>query len=180
MARTGKVAYGKFFDQKAGFISLAWLPDFVNYRRNGYDFDARWEDGLANRREWKIMELLTDRDADGDMLFPDEQILSTELKKKAGFTKGGEKNYPGIITGLQMQTYLVICDFHRRVNKRGEEYGMPVSVLLPPEAIWGYEKVTSAYGETPEHSWQRIADRIVSEFPSASAEKITRVIGKKQ
>ena len=71
------------------------------------------------------------------MVFPDRQILSTELKKKAGFGRSGEKNYLGIITGLQMQTYLVITDFHRRRNKRGEEYGMPVSVMLPPEAIWG-------------------------------------------
>ena len=35
------------------------------------------------------------------------------------FGKNGEKNYPGIITGLQMQTYLVITDFHRRVSKKG-------------------------------------------------------------
>ena len=38
--RYGKVAYGKFFDKKAGFISLEWLPYFANYRRSGYDFDA--------------------------------------------------------------------------------------------------------------------------------------------
>ena len=172
------VAYGKFFDQKAGFISLEWLPYFVNYRRAGYDFDSRWEDGLANRREKLIMDMLTATDDDGDMIFPDDQILSTELKKKAGFGKGGEKNYPGIITALQMQTYLVISDFHRRVNKRGEEYGMPVSVLLPPEAIWGYEMVTSAYGEDPEQSRQRIADRIYERFPDATDAGIIKMIGK--
>ena len=38
-----KIAYGKFFDKKAGYISLEWLPYFVNARRDGYDFDARWE-----------------------------------------------------------------------------------------------------------------------------------------
>ncbi len=176
IAASHQVAYGKFFDQKAGFISLAWLPYFVNYRRAGYDFDARWEDGLANRREWKIMKELTDSDEDGDMLFPDEQILSTELKKKAGFTKGGEKNYPGIITGLQMQMYLVICDFHRRKNKRGEEYGMPVSVLLPPEAIWGYETVTMAYKEEPEVSRQRIIDRVKEQFPGADERAIIKLV----
>ncbi len=111
--------------ERAGFISVKWLPYFANFRRNGYDFDARWEDGLAGRREKKIMDLFMQRDEDGDIFFSDERILSTELKKKAGFGKGGEKNFPGIITGLQMQTYLVITDFQRRVNKRGEEYGMP-------------------------------------------------------
>ncbi len=179
IAASHKVAYGKFFDRKAGFISLEWLPYFVNYRRNGYDFDSRWEDGLANRREKLVMDLLTGRDEDGDMTFPDGQILSTDLKKKAGFAKNGEKNYPGIITGLQMQTYLVITDFHRRVNKRGEEYGMPVSVLLPPEAIWGYETVTAAYSEKPEDSWDRITGRIRGLYPDADEEEITGLIGKR-
>ncbi len=179
IAASHQAAYGKFFDQKAGFISLDWLPFFANYRRSGYDFDARWEDGLANRREKTIMDLLTSKDDDGDITFPDEQILSTELKKKAGFGKGGEKNYPGIITGLQMQTYLVITDFHRRRNKRGEEYGMAVSVMLPPEAVWGYETVTRAYKESPVKSWQRISDRIREQFPGADDTNITKLIGKK-
>lgn len=180
IASSHQVAYGKFFEQKAGFISLEWLPYFVNYRRDGYDFDSRWEDGLANRREKKIMDLLTGRDDDGDMTFPDEQILSTELKKKAGFGKGGEKNYPGIITGLQMQTYLVITDFHKRVNKRGDEYGMPVSVMLPPEAVWGYEAVTAAYYEHPSTSYDRIAARIKEQFPNADDARITKLIGKRR
>ena len=179
IAGSHRVAYGKFFDKKAGFISLEWLPFFVNYRRNGYDFDARWEDGLANRREKIIMDLLTGRDEDGDVTFPDDEILSTELKKKAGFGKGGEKNYPGIITGLQMQTYLVITDFRRRTNKRGEAYGMAVSIMLPPEAVWGYEKVTAAYNEKPSESWQKIIDRVKELYPDAYEEDIIRLIGKK-
>ena len=104
--------------------------------------------------------------------------MSTELKKKAGFGKGGLKNYPGIVTELQMQTYLVITDFHRRVNKRGEEYGMPVSVMLPPEAVWGYEKITSAYSESPEKSRERIMDRIREVFPHADENSMTKLVGK--
>ena len=56
---------------------------------------------------------------DGDTVYSEEEILSTELKKKAGFGKEGEKNYPGIITGVQMQFYLVTAGFRRRVNKKG-------------------------------------------------------------
>ncbi len=123
------MAYGKFFDKKAGFISIDWPPYFVNSRRSGYDFDSRWEDGHATRREKKIMDFFIGQDEDGNNVFKDIRILSTDLKKQAGFGKGGEKNYPGVITQLQMETYLVISDFHRRENKRGEEYGMPVSIL---------------------------------------------------
>ena len=178
IASTHEVAYGKFFDKKAGFISRQWLPAFVNARRNGYDFDARWEDGLASRREKKIMDLLTGKDQDGDMTFPSDQILSCDLKKMAGFGKNGEKNYSGIITGLQMQTYLVITDFHRRVNKKGLEYGMPVSVLLPPEAIWGYEMVTDGYGEKPSTSWKRIVDRVRELYPGVHEKSIIKMVGK--
>lgn len=179
IAASHLLAYGKFFDKKAGFISPDWLPYFVNARRNGYDFDARWEDGLANRREKSIMDLLTGKDEDGDMTFPNVQILSTDLKKKAGFGKNGAKNYPGIFTGLQMQTYLVITDFRKRVSKKGLEYGMPVSIPLPPEAIWGYEKVTSAYNESPKTSWQRIYDRMRERYPDAPEKSILKMIGKK-
>ena len=44
-ARSGKCLYGKLFNKKAGFVSREWIPDFANFRRDGYDFDARWDDG---------------------------------------------------------------------------------------------------------------------------------------
>jgi hypothetical protein len=179
IARSHQIAYGKFFDKKAGFISLEWLPVFANYRRDGYDFDARWEDGLASRREKMIMDQVTEKDKDGDTLFPDIRILSTDLKKRAGFGKGGAKNYPGITTGLQMQTYLVITDFVRRKNKTGAEYGMPVSILQPPEAVWGYENVTKSYMEKPEESWDRISGRLREVFSESNESRIIRVIGKR-
>ena len=99
------------------------------------------------------------------------------MKKLAGFGKEGEKNFPGVITGLQMQTYLAISDFKRRKNKRGEEYGMAVSILLPPEAIWGYEKVTAAYSEKPKKSWDRIFEHVKELYPAASDKDIIRLIG---
>ena len=125
------------------------------------------------------MDQLTDKDSDGDMTFPDRQILSTDLKKQAGFGKNGEKNYPGIITGLQMQTYLVITDFHRRVNKKGAPYGMPVSVLQPPEAVWGYEIITSAYHQKPAESWQKIYDHMTALYPGNRDKDIVKMIGKR-
>lgn len=179
IAASTQVAYGKFFGNKAGFISLEWLPYFVNCRRNGYDFDARYQDGLASRREKKIMDFYIGEDEDGDPIYKDERILSTDLKKMAGFGKGGEKNYPGIITGLQMQTYLVITDFKRRKNKRGDEYGMAVSIMLPPESIWGYDKVTAAYSEKPEESWNRIFEHVKELYQGADDAEIIRLIGNK-
>ncbi len=52
------------------------------------------------------MDYYIGQDGDSDMVFKQDAILSTDLKKMAGFGKGGLKNYPGIITRLQMQLYL--------------------------------------------------------------------------
>ena len=156
IARTGEVAYGKFFDKKAGFVSKEWFPHFANFRRDGYDFDTRWEEQLASHRSKKIMDC-----------FPaDELIPSHKLKQLAGFGKGGEKNFNGIMTELQMQGYLVIRDFQRRQNKMGIPYGMEVSVFSTPEALWGYEHVASAYGFTPEQSCEMIQTQIRRFFPA--------------
>jgi hypothetical protein len=159
IARSGKVAYGKFFDKKAGFISVEWLPYFANYRRDGYDFEALWDDEKASIRQKKIMDLFTDDNKDAE-------LYSFEVKHKAGFGKDGEKGFEGTITSLQMQMYLCLSDFRKRKNKKGDEYGWPIAVYSTPEHIWGYDYVTSAYKEEPSESRKRIKGRIreVSKF----------------
>lgn len=57
-ARSGKCLYGKLFNKKAGFVSREWIPDFANFRRDGYDFDARWDDGLASYKDKEIYEAI--------------------------------------------------------------------------------------------------------------------------
>lgn len=165
LARSEKVAYGKFFDKKAGFISLEWLPYFVNYRRDGYDFDARYDDELASIRSKKIM----------DQFLVHEELFSYELKELAGFGKGGEKNFPGIVTDLQMQTYLAVKDFRCKKNKKRQEYGWAIAVYCMPEQIWGYDAVTAAYKEEPEVSKNRILNRVKEIFPWATEKQIRKV-----
>lgn len=166
IAGTGEVAYGKFFNKKSGFISLKWFPCFANYRRDGYDFDARWDDGLASMRCKKIM----------DIFEKGGEYTGQELKKAAGFGKGGEKNFNGIVTDLQMQTYLTIKDFRKKKNKKGIEYGMPVSVYAKPEELWGYDMVSSAYGEEPSESWKRIFDHVKKMYPQADEKQIRKLL----
>lgn len=64
-ARSGKCLYGKLFNKKAGFVSREWIPDFANFRRDGYDFDARWDDGLASYKDKELYEAI---DGEGGML----------------------------------------------------------------------------------------------------------------
>ena len=173
------VAYGKFFDGRAGFISRRWFPYFANARRNGWDFDGKWQNGAASQREKAIMAFFVDPESDDEPVFTNAAILSTDLKHRAGFGKGGEKNYPGILTGLQMQLYLVIGGFRRRRNKRGMDYGMPVSVIMTPESIWGYDFISSAYEEEPADSWQRIYEHTREMYPDAEEKSIIKLIGGK-
>jgi len=169
ITRSKKIAYGKFFNKKAGFISLKWLPYFVNYRRDGYDFDALWDDEKASMRQKKIMDLFE----------TDEKLFSYEIKQKAGFGKGGEKNFEGTLTNLQMQMYLCPMDYQRRRTKNGKEYGWTVAVMTTPEQLWGRDLVTSAYKEDPNMSWGRIVAHMKERYPVASEKLVKRVLGRK-
>ena len=166
ISREHEIAYGKFFGNRAGFISREWLPYFVNYRRDGYDFDALWDDEKAPRRQKLIMDLFTE----------DIEMYSFEVKQRAGFRKDGEKNFEGTITALQMELYLCVCDFRRRKNKLGKEYGWDVAVYSTPEHIFGYEHVTSAYREEPAVSFERILKQVKKNYPEAEEKDILRVI----
>ena len=58
VAWRGVAAYGKLFAKEAGLVSRKWYPDLANYQRNGYDLDARYEEGLASYREKCIIDVL--------------------------------------------------------------------------------------------------------------------------
>ena len=180
IARSGRVAYGKFFDKKAGFISLKWLPVFANYRRDGYDFDSLYEDGKAPMKHHKIMKIFEDMSADDSDVnssgLEESAVLSNQLKQMAGFGKGGEKGFEGAITALMMELYLCNCDFRKRRNKKGEEYGWNVAMYTTPECMWGYDAVTACYKEEPSQSWQRIVNHMHDIYPIATDRQIMKVL----
>ena len=165
IAASGKAVYGKFFDKKAGFISKKWLPYFINYRRDGYDFESYWEDGKASLRQKKIM----------DVFDIDSEIFSNVLKTEAGFGKGKEKNFDGVLTSLQMSLYLCVRDFQCKINKKGEPYGWPVAVYSLPEHLWGTEYAMKAYDEDPEKSHERIIKQIKKYYPDAEEKELKRI-----
>ena len=167
LAPNPDIAYGKFFDKKAGFVSREWFPAFANYRRDGYDWEGMYEDGKMNARCRRILDILElDENAEG------LGLLSCEIRRRAALEKGFE----GALTDLQMKGFLLMSGFRRRRNRRGEEYGWHVAELMTPETKWGYDAVNSC-GEKPEASLQRILAQIRKEYPGASGRDILRVIG---
>ena len=160
-ARSGQCVYGKFFGGKAGFISKEWFPDFANLRRNGYDFDACYEDGLASRKDKDVYDTLTEHGA----------LLSKELKRLCNYRKGGNKGFDTVIIRLQMQTYVTIGDFVYLQDKYGRTYGWGVAQYTTPEAQFGYDFVTSAYRKDPAKSKADIRVHSKSILPDANAKQ---------
>ena len=165
--RHGKCAYGKLFRGKAGFVSLEWLPDFANYRRDGYDFDARCDDGLVFYKYENLYETIS----------KNGPILTPALKDLCNYRKGGNKGFETVITRLQMQTYITVADFEYRKDKNGRQYGWGVARYATPEFLLGADSVRSAYSRSPKESKERILAHVRNLLPNADEIQLLKIIG---
>ena len=160
-ANEGEIIYGKMFSNRAGFVSRAWFPKFANYRRDGYDFDSRWEEGLETPRNQNIMEYVR--------MHP--MSMTSDIKKNVGKT-----GVEGALTDLQMKTYLVIRGFDRKKNRYQEPYGWSIGVMDTPENAFGSEYTISAYNENPEKSFLDILAHIETVCPGIDKDALERII----
>ncbi len=167
LARNKDLVYGKFFRGRAGFISRDWFPAFANYRRDGYDFDARFDDGLASLRDKRLYDIAAERGS----------LSSKELKVLAGYGKGGEKGFDGRVTRLQMQSYLLISDFVYALDRCGREYGWGIACYATPEHRFGEDWLAEAYREDPVRSRERVYAHLQGLFPEASEKQLHRLLG---
>lgn len=164
IARSGQCIYGKFFDGRAGYVSIEKFPHFANYRRDGYDFDARFDEGIADSRDKSIMDAL---ETYGD-------ALSKELKRICGFTEGA-KGFETCITRLQMQTYILPVSFEKTIFKNGDEHGWGVARYTITEKRFG-ELARSEYSTSPDESLRIILDYLSSLLPKATPNDIFKLI----
>jgi len=158
LAADRSVAYAKLFNGKYGFVSLDIYPHLANFRRDGYDFDARVEDGLVRDAERRLYALI-----DGGLR------LSSALRKE--FTG---KGFESALSGLQMRTYVTCSGFEQRVTRNGKPYGWEVSRYEVSEAVFG-EICTAAYDLEPQESYEFLINRLMSYMDRASAEKLLSV-----
>ncbi len=141
-------AYGKFIGGKAVYISPEWFPDFANYRRDGYDFDARYDDGLASRADKELYDLLE----------ANVPIMSKQLKALGNYRKGGKKGFDSSMMRLQKQCYVIVSDFRYSVDKFGKEYGWGIAEYSTPEFFLGEDFEKKVYERSPEESYERLKD----------------------
>lgn len=158
-------AYGKFFNKKAGFITKKWFSDFANYRRDGYDFDARFEDGLATYNEQYLYNLIASYNS----------LLSKEAKAIGGYVKPRSKDidsweprkgFDTIITKLQMQGYIITSNFEYELDKNGKPYGWGIARYATPEKYLGKSFINNVYKYKPEESYKRMVKHLNKVLPS--------------
>ncbi len=159
-------AYGKFLRGKAMYISKKWFSDFANFRRDGYDFDARYDDGQASYHDKELFELL---DANAP-------ILSKPLKKMGDYGKNGKKGFDTMITRLQKQCYVIISDFQYSTDKFGNQYGWGVAEYSTPEKFFGKNFRENVYKKTPEESYERVLKQFKKILPDADEALIKKML----
>lgn len=159
IAESGRVAYGRLLDGRMAYVSLRLFPLLASYRRDGYDFDTRIEEGIAPPRERAIMKELMQED-----------LSSYLIRRRAGFGKEGFKGYDGTLASLMSQTYVVIKNFRRKIRRDGAEYGWPVAVYTTPERRFGEELTRSAYLKSRERCLEELLGALAEAYPGLPAE----------
>lgn len=175
--REGNCAYGKLFRGKAGYVSLDWYPEFLNFRRAGY---------VPTQKEKEVY----------DTLVANDSLLSKELKNLCGFKRTlakkrnpidvliktpiiRSKNYEGfetIMTRLQMRTFVVIADFEYQYTHDGKRYGWGIARYTTPEALFGEEIISKCTNHSAEESKGRLLDYLSHLLPNATEKDLIRLI----
>ena len=173
--REGHCAYGKFFNRKAGFVSRAWLPDWINYRRSR---------PLAPNEDTAALDDVV------MVILAEGSATIQELRHLLGFARGrkrrtapaaGSEEYPEeekialdpILTRLQMEARLVIADFEYAVDRHGNPYGWGMARYAAPETLYG---PLPAEG-TPAESFERLRDHFRRMFPEEPESRLRKLIG---
>lgn len=159
-------AYGKFFEKKAAFVSREFFCDLANYRRDGYDFDARYDDGLAPHEDKFLYDLI---EAHGP-------LLSRTLKALGDYRKGGRGGFDTSINRLQEQGYVLISDFVYQRDRYGRPYGWGVAEYATPEQLMGEDFSGAVYAREPEESYERLLRHLGALLPRAGEDALKRLL----
>jgi hypothetical protein len=184
----GDCAYGKFYRNKAMYVSMEWFPDFMNWRRSRYKLTTQ---------ERKVLKILKAH----------HSLLSRELKRLSGYTpkpthrqtnpvlrlseeeakevktlkqdvqarhKKKTEGFDTCITHLQMSTHVVTADFEYNYDKQGRRYGWGVARYCTPEDFFGTERLVVE--RTPEESARRMFDHLRKLLTWATEDQIWKII----
>ena len=166
-------AYGKFFEKKAAYVRKDLFLDLANYRRDGYDFDARYDDGLARFQDKQLFDLIDES----------APVLSRVLRQSGGYAYSGrwqktegKKGFDASITRLQEQCYVIISNFVYTLDRNGNRRGWGVAEYSTPEKFMGTDFSDRVYQRSPEESRERLMEYLRGLFPGASEKDLKRFL----
>ena len=156
-----RFAYGKFFAKNAGLVSFEWFPALSNYRRDGLDFDARYEDGRIPEGAKRVYDLI------------ERQPRSTlELRSLA---PGSNYAVERAVSSLMMSTDVIIVGFDARIDSKGRPYGWGISRFAAADSALGL--LTRALrDEEPEDSFLRMRAHLLSLCPGTDPKTAERLL----
>ena len=155
----GNCVYGKFFDKKAGYISLEWWPDFCNWRRSQHPAPE------AGSIDEAILLTLQEHGS----------LITRELRQACGFTGPKMRSrFDAYVTRLQMACRIVTEDFVYPRDRHGREYGWGWSLLTTPERLYGREACLCS--RTPEESRARILAHLQHLLPHSTPAQLERLL----
>ena len=161
-------AYGKLFGGKACFMRADLYRELANFRRDGYDFDARYDDGLAKYADKQLYDLI-----DGNA-----PVVSKYLKKLGDYRKGGNKGFDSGISRLQAQCYVLTSDFVYMTDRHGRPYGWGLAEYSTPEKFFGSEFSDHVYDREPQESYDILFAHIKKLCPSGADQAIHKYLKK--
>jgi len=177
----GDCAYGKFFRGKAGFISMDYFPDFVNYRRSVAKLSEQETEMLHTIEQHhsllsKEIKALCGyvKPRQKRVSNPLEKLVAKDAKKLLKQPKSQRESYETAITRLQMATRVVTADFEYNVNKEGKRYGWGVARYCTPEDFFGAERLRC--DRSAMQSFDRLVRHLRDVLPWASDAAIRRLI----
>ena len=166
-------AYGKFFEKKAAYVREDLFLDLANYRRDGYDFDARYDDGLARFEDKQLFDLIEEN----------APVLSKVLRQSGGYAYSGRwqktegrKGFDGSITRLQEQCYVLVSDFVYTLDKNGNRRGWGVAEYSTPEKFMGAAFSDKVYQRRPEESYARLLEHLSRLLPGTAEKDLKRFL----
>lgn len=162
-----KLAYGCVIGGHKGFIAMGVYPLFYLAYHPRESMQTRWQSGVIDQMTWELWQL-----------FCTNELLNTsEIRKRLGVTrKKGGSRVDASIKKLQSEFYITVAGNVRKLNKRGEPYGWPVTVLAQvPDFLPEWLEIDTSM--QPEAAQQLILDLAQKLGSTLKREQLAKKIG---
>lgn len=178
--KTDVGVYGKLLRGKAVFMTPEWYSIFACYRRDGYDAEGMYEDGLLPHEALHILDELAKGYAPGASLagagsFMGLGVLSTDLRARTGMTDKSS-GFDGFMNDLQMKCFVIPSSFEYAIDRHGRPYGWGLARYSLSDVKYGklIEEAEAKY--SPAEAKAMLIRRVMELCPGATEKQAERLI----